>query len=184
MPIQVQAVWPCEVQDASKYTFMAFDKSNQKDISECLKQCEKSIGCLALTYYEYGGECFLFREIVAATQEENAKSIKIDCDKEIKEDTQIGISGQGEKNSMIVVIISVSCNVILVTLLLIIAGCLMARKKRKQKEPKEIIDINPEYGNKLYDGEDYEESALTDANPDYVDSVWYYKHQPSIASQN
>ena len=71
---------------------------------------------------------------------------------------------------MIVVIISLSCNVILVTLLLIIAGCLMARKKRKQKEPKEIIE------NKLYDGEDYEESALTDANPDYVDSVWYYKH--------
>ena len=38
--------------------------------------------------------------------------------------------------------------------------------------------MNPDYGNKLYDDEDYEESALTDVNHEYVDSAWYYKHNP------
>ena len=45
---------------------------------------------------------------------------------------------------------------LLILIIVIITVC--AKKKMKQKKP--------------------EESAVTDANPDYVDSVWYYKHNP------
>ena len=58
----------------------------------------------------------------------------------------------------------------------------MLIRRETGRKPKK--DINPDYVNKLNDGEDYEESALTDVNPEYVDSVWYYKHNPWTGSQN
>jgi hypothetical protein len=165
--LQVQAVWPCEVQHATKYTYTSFQRPTVKNISECLKTCENSIGCLALTYYEYAGECFLFKNINTAIQEENAKSIKIDCDKEIK--GEIGIPVQGKLSSQVITIISVCCGVLSLILLVLCAVFLAKRKQKSMSAARqETVDQNPDYG-------EYEEDSCVRPTQVVDRNDYYYE---------
>ena len=93
-----------------------------------------------------------------------AKSVKIDCDKEINQANPLRVSGQGE---MIIVIASAFCGVISLTLLLLCSVFLVRRRKMSAAADKEeTIDQNPDYGG-------YEEDYSVRPTQ-FVDSNDYY----------
>ena len=74
----------------------------------------------------------------------------------------------GSSLSSKVLIICVGGGVSLILMILILLTWLVVRMKKRKKK-KESIDINPDYG--YEGGEEYEESAIREANLDYACSV-------------
>lgn len=166
--ITVLGKWACETENNTKYDFKANEKprkSSQKNVSECLQECESSNGCVALTYFKKGGTCMLFRKIYNNSYEAGGQTVKIDCSRNGTSDSGVEIDVH-KQNSDKFVVVSVICGLLVVCCALV-AVFMFAQKRKSALREQESIDLNPDYGDHEEDCND-DQTQVVDRNDNYV----------------
>ena len=141
------------------------DKVKKDDMMDYNRTLQNTTTILRLDYFRTDPEKVSGR--ISTTS--FLKLVPDHCDSSLRtEGSSLSFGSEGSSLSTKVLIICVGGGVSLILMILILLTWLVVRMKKRKKK-KDSIDINPDYG--YEGGEEYEESAIREANLDYACSV-------------
>ena len=142
--IHVSGMWACGVENNTQYmSEEKVDKFSNENITECLEKCETTIKCVALTYFNKGGFCVLHSEVSNTSHKLGAKSIRINCSSKesnwsnfiesetsMVNDSSASEVGQKKISEPVLIGLSVSCGLLVVFTVTIVAICVMTKRHK------------------------------------------------------
>ena len=149
--IIVSGKWACKAENDTKFDFKTNEtprKSSKNNGSDCLQECEASIGCVALTYFKKGKLCMIFKTIYNTSYQDSAQSVKIDCarnknwnNETLAFGTPVDANGTSanidvhKQNSNMFVVVSVICGLLVLCCALVVVLLFAQRRRVHCLEP-------------------------------------------------